>query len=427
MSKKVTTFLSLLLVLVLGLSLAAHGDSAGDSANPDALTITFSLDQGLAEITQSVVDDYNASQDKYKVELVVLPQDTNTVHDDFVNKLAAEDTSVDIMNLDGTYIAEFASAGWLLDLGAYFDASAQDQFLPGSIDQMTYQGTLVAMPYLTNASVLFYRQDVLDQIGAEAPTTYQGWMDLADKAIGVNGVEYISLFQANQSEALVCNWCEFIWNNGGDVLDENGLPVANSANNLEATNIMLDLVQNYSPEGIITYAEPESEQVFLEGKALFLRDWSGFWVTANDEEKSKVAGNVGVAFLPTGPLGDAGHSCLGGSGLVVNKFIDMDHQDGAADFIAYITSFEVQKKICLESAQPPVVKDVYTDADVLATIPFYADFGKVIEEAKARPKSPDYAKTSDAIQRNIHQALSGDVDVETALNNLQAELEAILN
>lgn len=429
--------------LMVGMMVACGGNNAPDSSNgssdagdagnsvssdsgesKEKVKITFSLDQGLAEVTQMAVDNYNASQDKYEVVLAVLPQDTNTVHDDFVNKLAVEDTSVDIMNLDATYMAEFASADWVLDLSEYFDESVRAEYLSGSIDQMTYNGKLIAMPYLTNASVLFYRQDVIDELGVDVPTTYQGWIDLAEQAVGVNGVEYVSLFQAAQSEALVCNWCEFIWSNGGNVLDENGNPVANSENNIQATNIMLDLIENYAPDGITTYAETESEQVFLEGKALYLRDWSGFWTTANGES-SKVAGKVGVTTLPYGPEGDAGHACLGGSGLVVNKYIDDEHKTGAIDFITYLTSFEVMKEICIASTQPPTHKAVYTDPDVLEAIPFYSEFGSVIEEAMARPKAQEYAKVSDSIQRNVHQALTGEVDVVSALNALQAELEAM--
>lgn len=58
---------------------------------------------------------------------------------------------------------------------------------------------------------------------------------------------------------------EYVWGNGGDILDENGTPVVNSENNVEATEIMKKLVDNYSPSGITTYTETESEQVFKEG------------------------------------------------------------------------------------------------------------------------------------------------------------------
>ena len=50
--------------------------------------------------TQKIVDKFNESQDKIQVETVILPQDANAVHDDFVNKLASGDTSVDVMGLD---------------------------------------------------------------------------------------------------------------------------------------------------------------------------------------------------------------------------------------------------------------------------------------------------------------------------------------
>ena len=58
-------------------------------------------------------------------------------------------------------------------------------------------------------------------------------------------------------------------------------------------------------------------------------------------------------------------------------------------------------------------------------IPFYADFYDIIMTGKSRPMSPQYAKVSDAIQRNIHQALTGEAEVEDALNTLQSEIEEL--
>ncbi|MDC7287803.1 ABC transporter substrate-binding protein [Blautia schinkii] len=390
----------------------------------DTVTITFSFDQGVGEPTQKIVDAYNESQDKVKVETVILPQDANTVHDDFVNKLASGDTSVDVMGLDVTYIDEFASAGWLADLTDLVDPAITEGMLTGPVEGATKDGRLVAMPWFTNSSVLFYRQDVLDELGAEVPTTWDGWMELADKAVGVNGVEYGADFQAAQSEALVCNWVEYVWSNGGDILDEEGKPVVNSENNVEATNIMKKLVDEYAPEGVTTYTETESEQVFKEGKCLFIRDWSGFWSSGQDEG-SKVTGKIAATKLPVGPSGSESHTCLGGLDLVINNNIDDTQKEAAADFISYMASADTQKEMTLISSQPPVVKDVYTDADILEAIPFYEEFYGIIETGKSRPMSPKYAKLSDAIQRNIHQALTGEMEVEKALETLQGELEEL--
>ncbi len=402
---------------------AASSGSAAAAAG-DATVVRFSFDQGVGEVTQTIVDKFNESQDKVFVETVILPQDANVVHDDFVNKLASGDTSVDVMALDVVYVAEFAAAGWLEDLGQYFDEATQSEYLPGTIEGATYDGKLVAFPWFTNASVLFYRTDVMEAIGAEVPTTYEGWMALADKAKGTEGVEYLASFQAAQSEALVCNWVEYIWNNGGEVLDASGQPVINTPENIEATSIMLDMVQNYAPAGVTTYTEPESEQVFLDGKSLFIRDWSGFWSQAN-REGSNVNGKVGAVALPLGPNGTTPHSCLGGLDLVINKSISDEQKAAAVEFLKYMTSFETQKEFTLIAAQPPVLQAVYEDADILEKIPFYADFYDIIMTGKSRPMSPQYAKVSDAIQRNVHQALSGSVSVEDALNTLQEEVAAL--
>ena len=91
-----------------------------------------------------------------------------------------------------------------------------------------------------------------------------------------------------------------------------------------------------------------------------------------------------------------------------------------------MTSEETQKEMTLISAQPPVVKSVYQDAEILEEIPFYEDFYGIIEGGKSRPASPQYAKLSDAIQRNIHQALTGEVEVKAALDALQAEAEELI-
>ena len=63
--------------------------------------------------------------------------------------------------------------------------------------------------------------------------------------------------------------------------------------------------------------------------------------------------------------------------------------------------------------------------DVLEQIPFYTDFYSIIETGKGRPSTPDYSLLSDAIQRNVHAALTGETPVEDALNALQEEAEGL--
>ncbi len=400
-------------------------ETAGEAEAPaDAVVINFAYDEGVGDATREMIDKFNASQSDIFVESYSLPHDANNLHDDFVNKMVAQDTSVDVMALDVVYISEFAAAGWVNPMDDLYTAEELDAFLPGTVSGATYNGTLYAAPWFTNASALFYRTDLLEQAGiAEVPTTWQGWQDAYEKVKG--DVDYAFSFQGIQGEAMVCDWCEFIWSFGGQVLDENGTAVCNSAENIEATQFMADLIGTYAPEGVTTYAESESEQVFKEGKALTCRTWSGTWNVFNDEAESNVAGNVGMTFLPVSEEGDTGHSCMGGLDLVTNVWIDDAHKEAANTFIKWMTSEETEKEFTLISSQPPAVKAIYSDADVLEKIPFYTDFFAIIEAGNTRPLSPNYAEVSDAIQRNVHMALTGEQSVEDALNALQGEVEAL--
>ena len=178
MKKRMKRIAACLMAAAMTASLAACGgggsssDSGSDSGDSsgEPITLNFSFDQGVGEATQQIVDQFNESQDAIQVETVLLPQDTNQVHDDFVNKLASGDTSVDIMGLDVVYVAEFASAGWLYDLTDQIDTSTM---LEGPVEGATYDGKLVAAPWFTNSSVLFYRTDVLEELNAEVPTTWE--------------------------------------------------------------------------------------------------------------------------------------------------------------------------------------------------------------------------------------------------------------
>lgn len=393
-------------------------------ASAETIEITFAFDQGVGEPTLRLLDEFNASQSDIHVNSYVLPQDANNLHDDFVNKMISGDTSIDIMALDVVFISEFASAGWLQSLGEHFTDDELANYIPGTVEGAKFEGTLYAMPWFTNASMYFYRKDLLDEAGITVvPTTYQGWLEVYEKV--KDKVEYAVAFQASQSEALVCNWSEFVWNFGGDILDAEGKPIVTTPEVIAATQLMADWIGTYAPEGTTTYAETESQQVFQEGKALACRTWSGTWNTFNNPAESSVAGKVAVTTLPVANEGSVSHACLGGLDVVINKSVDDAHKAASLTFIKWLTSFEIQKKMTLYSSQPPAYSSVYADEEILKLIPFYADFFPIISDGKSRPLSPYYAEVSDAIQRNVHQALTKAVPVEEALKALQAELEVL--
>ncbi|HEY9575158.1 MAG TPA: ABC transporter substrate-binding protein [Lachnospiraceae bacterium] len=414
------------------ISLAACGakeDNKASSSSTGAnekVKLTFAFDEGVGKATEEAIQDFNESQNEIEVVSYHLPQDANNLHDDFVNKLVSEDTSIDVMALDVVYIAEFASAGWIEELSDLYSEEELSMYLDGTVAGAKYDGKLYAAPWFTNASALFYRTDILEKYGVEEiPTTYQEWIDLYKKCGSEDGLDYVFAYQGAKNESMVCNWVEFLASFKGSVLDEEGNPIVNSKEAMDATQLMADYIGTYAPEGTTTYSETESQQVFQEGKALTCRTWSGTWNTFNNKEESSVAGNVGMTVLPVYAKGDESHSCLGGLDLAINTYIDDKQKEAAKTFIKWLTAEEAEKDFCLSSSQPPTVKSVYSDEEVLEKIPFYKDFYSIIENGKGRPISPTYAELSDAIQNNVHAALTGEKTVKEALDKLQKEAEEL--
>ena len=161
--------------LVAAMTVSQSAPVLADDNSGDKITLTFAFDEGVGTPTEEAIEAFNASQDKIQVESYHLPQDANNLHDDFVNKMVSEDTSIDVMALDVVYIAEFASAGWLENLDGLYTDDELAAYLDGTVEGAKYDGSLYAAPWFTNASALFYRTDVLEDLGiTEVPTTYQG-------------------------------------------------------------------------------------------------------------------------------------------------------------------------------------------------------------------------------------------------------------
>jgi multiple sugar transport system substrate-binding protein len=418
MKKWIAVALVTLMVFLLGMPTYAQ---------TTPVPITFLIDAGLSAFAGSLIDIYNAEQDKVKVEMIVLPYDAVTVHNDMITKLAAGDTSYTVLGLDVVYIAEFASTDWVINFNDYFDEAYLSSFNKQVLEGGFYNNKQIGLPWFVNCAALFYRTDLLDAAGVDVPGTWDNYIAAMDATKGMDNTLWGVALQAKQSEALVCDWLEYIWCNGGDVLDENGNVVVNSPNNIEATAFFKKLIaEGYAHESSLSYAEPDTRTAYMAGQTVFSRDWIGQITTFNKNDASTIKGKVDFTSLPVGPSGTQSFSALGGIDLTVNANCSEVEIEAALDFIQFMMGEKAQNKLAIERGLPGRISS-YSDEAVLQAKPVITDMYGVLQTAKARPKVANYAQVSDAIQRNIHSALAGEVSVEDALKTLEGELKALLN
>jgi multiple sugar transport system substrate-binding protein len=91
-----------------------------------------------------------------------------------------------------------------------------------------------------------------------------------------------------------------------------------------------------------------------------------------------------------------------------------------------MTSFEAQKIEAMERSTLPTVSKVYDDAEVQAKLPFLADVKDAADNAAPRPQVKDYPTISTIFQEYFHKALTGDMDNDAAMTEMDTKLNAAL-
>src|SRR3954447_17880950 len=96
----------------------------------------------------------------YHVTIQTLPNDATAQREQLVRRLAAKDSSIDLMSLDPPFVPEFSNAGFLRGFSAADAAQLTDGVLKGAVQSGTWAGTLMAAPFWANTQLLWFRRSV---------------------------------------------------------------------------------------------------------------------------------------------------------------------------------------------------------------------------------------------------------------------------
>ncbi|AYJ47622.1 ABC transporter substrate-binding protein [Rhodococcus sp. P1Y] len=413
---KVAVLATAATLLTLTACSSDSGSTDSASENTDGrgpITYVEGKDTTETGVVRQIVDQWNATHADEQVTFKEQSNDADQAHDDLVQHLQAEQTDYDVMALDVIWTAEFAAKGWLTPLEGEF-ALDNAGVLPATVASATYNGTQYAAPKNTNGGLLFYRSDLVPA----APTTWDELNASCTVAVENNIDCYAGQFASY--EGLTANASEIINAHGGSFVAEDGkTPTVDSP---EAKAGLQALVTAFE-SGVIpaqdtTFKEPESQQAFEDGKALYLRNWPYVYGTAA-KEGSAVAGKYSVAPLP-GVTG-VGTSTLGGYNAAISAF--SENKATAADFLRFLQGEQAQR-IIAEGALPPVLASLYDDPALIAEMPYLPALKASIENAVPRPVTPFYPAVSKAIQDNVSAAIKGDKDVDQAIADIQAGIES---
>ena len=159
-------------VLLLGALVACSGRASGAP-----VVRWYAKEEAGGSLADAAAACTKAAHGRYRIEQVPLPADADAQREQLVRRLAAEDRSIDLLNMDVVWTAEFANAGWIRPwTGAAAKAVTKGR-LATAVKTATFDGKLYGAPLNTNTELLWYRTDLTKR----PPATWSQMLSEAER------------------------------------------------------------------------------------------------------------------------------------------------------------------------------------------------------------------------------------------------------
>jgi multiple sugar transport system substrate-binding protein len=341
-----------LLTLFTVLALILTGIGTRVSAQ-DAVTIQFWTRDSNRAAVETLVKAYNALG-KNQIEVTVIPASEYITK---VGTAAASGAAPDLLAVDLIYVPAFAANGQLADITdlakglSYFD-----KLSPSHVRLATYEDKIYGLPFNAEGSILLYNKALFTAAGLDPekpPTTWDEIYEYAKKITALGDETYGYYFSGSCAGCNAFTYLPLIWASGGDVLSADGTtatltdPAVKAA--LEFYKKLWD--EKLVPEGSKVDTGTDFLGAFLSGK-IGMAGSGAFSISVLKNEHPDI--DFGLTFLPGQTGGKS--SFAGGDSIAIPS--GSQHPAEAFDFIAWLTSDEVQLEQYAKIAQLPVRIDL---------------------------------------------------------------------
>jgi multiple sugar transport system substrate-binding protein len=361
------------------------------------LVILTGADESLGGQRQALVDRWNSEHPDTPARLENLSTSSDAQHSEMVARAQSDTPGVDIYNLDVTWTAEFATAGYLRPLDEATDTTG---FLEAPLRTCRFDDRLWALPFNTDAGLLYFRTSVPpDALPATLPPQQNDVRALLASEPDMQGGMVTPLAPY---EGLTVSALEAIWAAGGDVYDaENNLVVIDSQpartglrRLAEALRKSGDLPPSVDPRST-DFREETSRAAFQRGEVPLMRNWPVAYGQLR-------AGDKPMTDFDVRPL--PGRSVLGGQNLAVAA--GTRDPRAAQELVAFLTSEDSERVLFGAGGLAATRAAVYDDPQVTGSRPYAPVLRQALEQARPRPETPHYALFSSVFQEIVTQTLN---------------------
>lgn len=319
---------------------AASPTASAEESEPTEVIFWHAMSGELEGALNSLVDDFNASQDDYEVEPVF--QGTYEEALTKLNTVAGTDDSPAVMQVFEVGTKFMIDSGHIQPVQEFIDEENFDISIWEENITNYYQvdGKQYSMPFNSSTPVLIYNKDAFEEAGLDpekSPLTYSE-LQAAAEALTTETQKGFSI--------LNYGWFfeELLAAQGGlFVNEENGRAgqateaVFNSAEGLE----VFQLIKDMHDAGTFY----NSGQNWDDMRAAFQSGATAMILDSSAGVKGMIDNatfDVGVGYLPVPDDAQRNGVIIGGASLWMAKDIEQDEKQGAWEFMKFVSSAEAQ-------------------------------------------------------------------------------------
>jgi multiple sugar transport system substrate-binding protein len=356
----------------------------GDSASGPAKLQFWSYNEPSGAFDEAVKHCNQQAQGSYEISYQKLGANADLQRQHLVRRLAAKDSSIDLLAMDVIWTSEFAEAKWIKAFPDDVRQEVSENTLKGSLGTATYEGELYGAPANSNTQLLWYRKDKVK----DPPRTWDELIKTAEEM--KTKVEV----QAAAYEGYTVWVNSLIQSAGGKILaspDEAALEPGPLG---KALDVISTLARSSAADPSIDNSKEDSGRLaFEQGVAFFQINYpfiypSGAAIKGFQEK-------IGWAPYPRVDANTPAKAPIGGFNFGVGGYTK--HPEEAFQAVACLRNERNQRVAAVKGGLPPTLSTLYDNPDFKKDYPFADLIRESIDTGAVRPATPLYADLSLAI------------------------------
>lgn len=401
-------------------------NACGSAGGVPELTWYVNPDNGGAAARGQQCAD--ASGGAYRVRIEVLPTNATQQREQLVRRLAAQDSSIDVISLDVVYTAEFANAGFLRPFTTDEQGRLTAGMLPAPVETGMWKDVLYGAPFKSNAQLLWYRKSLAAAAGVDPTSPGFTWDTMIKAALGQG--KTIAEQGARYEGYMV--WINaLVISGGGEILSNaaqgrNATPSIAGPAGQKAAEIIGSLARSAAAPADLSTAQEEQARATFQGDAgMFMLNWPYVLAAARsavDEGtlSQSVVDDIGWARYPRVFPDRPSAPPLGGTNLGIGAY--SKHSQEAVALVECVNALPKATQYMLDEGEPSPYAASYDDPKVRENYPNADLIRESIAEAGPRPLTPFYVDVAGSVIQTWHPPGSVTSDTPQKTDTFMAEV-----